>query len=78
MKLDPSIPFLLSLLALVLCPTAAIGALMFGKFDALIHSWEFSAILVASVATLVLSYRALGKPLAPGEERVALLPERQR
>ena len=39
MKLDPSIPFLMSLLAMVLCTATAVVALVFGQVHLLAKSW---------------------------------------
>ncbi|KAB7767586.1 hypothetical protein [Xanthomonas maliensis] len=70
MKLDPAIPFLVSLLAMVLCTAAAGVALVFGQLHVLAMSWSFYTVMGTALITLVASYHALGKPLT-AEERVA-------
>lgn len=71
MKLDPSIPFLMSLLAMVLCTATAVVALVFGQVQVLAKSWSFYTVLGTALITLVASYHALGKPLS-AEERVGV------
>ncbi|WP_407468817.1 hypothetical protein ABFU38_19970 [Xanthomonas campestris pv. raphani] len=67
MKLDPSIPFLMSLLAMVLCTATAVVALVFGQVHLLAKSWSFYTVMGTALITLVASYHALGKPLSVGE-----------
>lgn len=71
MKLDPSIPFLMSLLAMVLCTAAAVVALVFGQVHVLAKSWSFYTVMGTALITLVASHHALGKPLS-AEERVGV------
>ena len=71
MKLDPSIPFLMSLLAMVLCTAAAVVALVFGQVHVLAKSWSFYTVMGTALITLVASYHALGKPLSV-EERIGV------
>ncbi len=61
MKLDPSIPFLMSLLAMVLCTATAVVALVFGQVHVLAKSWSFYTVLGTALIALVASYHALGK-----------------
>ncbi len=63
MKFDPCVPYLASLLILVLCIATVAAALALGKIGLLFGSPGFLA--VADVALLVLwaSWRALGKPI---------------
>ncbi|MEA9883262.1 hypothetical protein VDG05_02585 [Xanthomonas campestris pv. raphani] len=71
MKLDPSIPFLMSLLAMVLCTATAVVALVFGQVHLLAKSWSFYTVMGTALITLVASYQALGKPLSV-EERASI------
>ncbi|MEA9770855.1 hypothetical protein VDF71_05955 [Xanthomonas campestris pv. raphani] len=71
MKLDPSIPFLMSLLAKVLCTATAVVALVFGQVHLLAKSWSFYTVMGTALITLVASYHALGKPLSV-EERASI------
>ena len=71
MKLDPSIPFLMSLLAMVLCTATAVVALVFGQVHLLAKSWSFYTVMGTALITLVASSHALGKPLSI-EERASI------
>ena len=71
MKLDPSIPFLMSLLAMVLCTATAVVALVFGQVHLLAKSWSFYTVMGTALITLVASYHALDKPLSI-EERASI------
>ncbi|AOD16299.1 hypothetical protein VB151_15830 [Xanthomonas fragariae] len=71
MKLDPSILFLMSLLAMVLCTATAVAALMFGQMHVLATSWSFYTVMGTALITLAASFHALGKPPSV-EERVGL------
>lgn len=63
MKLDPSVPYLGSLLALVLCATAVGIAWALGGLATLLHAWAFYAVAGGSLLTLLASHHALGRPL---------------
>ncbi|MCD7099019.1 hypothetical protein [Stenotrophomonas sp. MMGLT7] len=67
MKVDPSIPYLGSLLALVLCTAGAVAALLFARLHPLLHAGWFQALAVVSLLVLLVSYRALGRPLTEEE-----------
>lgn len=67
MKLDPCVPYLGSLLVLVLCVAGGVGALLLGRLQALLHAGWFQAIVGMALLVLVVSYRALGKPLTEQE-----------
>jgi hypothetical protein len=67
MKIDASIPYLGSLLVLTYCSIALVGAALFGKLSALLHSASFPTIVVSALLTLLMAYRALGKPMSEAE-----------
>lgn len=63
MKFDPCVPYLASLLILVLCLTTAAAALALGKIGLLFGSPGFLSISGAALLVLWASWRALGKPI---------------
>ncbi|WCE04415.1 hypothetical protein [Pseudoxanthomonas sp. JBR18] len=72
MKLDPCVPYLGSLLVLVLSAATALGALVLGKFSLLMGSPTFLLGNATALLVLLGSYHALGAPLEPEPKRLPL------
>jgi hypothetical protein len=62
-KFDPCVPYLASLLILVLCATAAAVAWGLGKIGLLFDSPGFLAVSGTALLVLWASWHALGDPL---------------